>query len=327
MMTLDTMQRIVATVSDESESELADLLIQKWENDGSRAKCWRASANFVFFFRNQGNGRVLRFNHEAERTAAAVESEIRYLHGLIRCGVPLARPIVAKSGNFVESVSTTYGVLHASVFEKIEGDQLTSADLSSQQIVRWGQALGELHNASSAVGNPGRLSWEDHLANAARELSHERNAVRSALRKTEAQLHQLPRESSNFGVIHFDFELDNIIWEGDLPRPIDFDDSAAYWFVADIAFALRDLFEDNANQVNLANESFCDFVTGYRRVRPIESSEIDHVPLFLRLHHLLSLSRLHRAVTPPVPGEMPWMADLRQRLSEKMQTYREILAS
>ena len=56
--------------------------------------------------------------------------------------------------------------------------------------------------------------------------------------------------------IHFDFELDNIVWNTDKTGIIDFDDSAFYWFVADIAFALRDLYDDSVKKVELQNESF-----------------------------------------------------------------------
>ena len=53
---------------------------------------------------------------------------------------------------------------------------------------------------------------------------------------------------------------------------IDFDDCATYWFVADIAFALRDLFGDSASQVDFQNAMLLRFIEGYRSARSIDQT-------------------------------------------------------
>jgi len=53
----------------------------------------------------------------------------------------------------------------------------------------------------------------------------------------------LDRTRDNFGLIHFDFELDNLCWEDALIQMLDFDDCAYHWYAADITYALRDLFQ------------------------------------------------------------------------------------
>jgi Ser/Thr protein kinase RdoA (MazF antagonist) len=124
-----------------------------------------------------------------------------------------------------------------------------------------------------------------------------------------------------------DFELDNIIWEGEQPGIIDFDDCAWYWLVADIALALSDLFGESANRVDLQHESLLHFVEGYRTMRQIDQEELKLIPLFLRLDSLIDFAKLHRTMTPIDPaGELPWMAGLRDKLSAKMQFYRDELA-
>ena len=131
----------------------------------------------------------------------------------------------------------------------------------------------------------------------------------------------------NFGLIHGDFELDNILWDAGKPGIIDFDDSAWYWFVADIAFALRDLFGDSADKVDLQNDLFLHFIEGYRRTRPIDQAELALNPLFLGVDNLALFAKLRRAMPPVNPtGELPWMAELRGKLSAKMQFYRDELS-
>ena len=97
-----------------------------------------------------------------------------------------------------------------------------------------------------------------------------------------------------------------------------------YWFVADMALALGDLFKDNVSQADLQNESFLHFIQGYRTVRPISQEELDLIPLFAQVDHLITFAKLHRTLTPVNPeGELPWMAGLRTKLAAKMQIYRD----
>mgnify|MGYP000897098384 CR=1 FL=1 len=204
------------------------------------------------------------------------------------------------------------------------GKQLELEELTPDQFVRWGKALGEFHQAATHYTQPGRPTWQDHLAFIAETLPAEETAARQTLAWLQQQLGELSINAQNFGLIHFDFELDNLIWDGEQAGLIDFDDSAWYWFAADFAFALGDLFGDSAAGVDWQNESFRHFVEGYRLARPIDQAELQAIPLFVRMDNLFSFARLYRALTPVNPaGELPWMDGLRSKLAAKMQFYRD----
>lgn len=324
MMTLSTMQEVVGTVNEQWESGLADQILRSWDQTAGSAKYWRASANFVFFFTRGKDDYVLRFNRAEERTETAIQAEIEFLIALSASGIPVANPVRAASGDYVESVSTAHGLFHAVVFEKIEGKPLDSDELTAKQFMRWGQALGELHSASSQITGPERPNWEEHLALVSEILPNNEEAALQVLDVVQRRLSQIPVTQQNFGLIHFDFELDNLVWNGEQWGIFDFDDCARWWFVADIAFALRDLFGDSARRVDLRNESFLQFIDGYRRARPINDNELKLIPLFIRTHNLITFAKLHRALTPINPrGEPTWLAELRGKLVTKMQTYRD----
>lgn len=323
-MKLETMQAVVATVNEQWESDLADTLLQAWAHDPERAKYWRASANFIFFFKEAGKHRILRFNHASERTAITIQAEIDYVQMLASQGINVAKPIPSLQGRYVESIDTPQGLFHAVAFEAMPGKQLEFEELTPDQFNNWGKALGELHRTTTGYANTGRPTWRDHLTFVASILPTEEISAWQTLHKLTQQLEQLPITPQNFGLIHYDFELDNILWQGERAGFVDFDDSAAHWFVADIAYALRDLFEDNAAKVDLHNESYQHFVRGYNSMKPVSSEELQHIPLFLRLHHLVTFAKLYRAVpTTPPTDELAWMTELRQKLTAMMQNYRD----
>ncbi len=135
---------------------------------------------------------------------------------------------------------------------------------------------------------------------------------------------QLPVGPDSFGLIHFDFELDNLLWQEERPWIIDFDSCAWCWYAADIAFALRDLFADRADRVDQSDPRFLSFVEGYRQARQIAQAELDRIPLFLRLHNMITYAGLQRSLEGGSrPDDPDWLAALRKKLMQKQDAYRQ----
>lgn len=324
MMKLSTMRALVDTLNDRWQTPIAGEILGRWNSDPHTLFYRRASANFLFIFKHESRNYVLRFNHAGERTPGYIQAELDFLHHLAALGVAIARPIASRSGNFVESVATALGLFHAVVFEALPGEHKELEALTPAMFAAWGRALGELHQAAQSYTGAGRQAWRDQLAAIAQTLPEEEKAAHTLLERIERQLQALPVHPQNFGLIHFDFELDNLLWHNDSLGIIDFDDAAWYWFAADIAFALRDLFDDSAAQVDLTHEAFLAFLQGYRQAKAITQEEVQRIPLFLQLHNVRSFALLGRILDEPAQdGDPAWMGELRQKLTRKMNAYRD----
>ena len=323
MMKLSLMQAVVETLNATYASPIADALVAAWAHDPGSARYFRASANFIFVFKREGQPAILRFVHANERTPAAIQAELDYLQHLAAHNVPVALPIRSLSGRWLESVETTLGVFHAVVFELFPDAQYDLDDLSLAQFTRWGSALGALHQAAEGYVGTGRASIHDHLRQVEQQLPTHEDAARRMHAALERQIATLPTSEQTFGLIHYDFELDNLLWNDQRVGIVDFDNCAAYWFVADIAFALRDLFDDHAEQIDVTNERFQAFVTGYRELRIVTDQELRQLTLFLRVHNLVSFTKLLRAADIDDAQAAPaWIVDLQAKLVRKVQAYR-----
>ena len=125
------------------------------------------------------------------------------------------------------------------------------------------------------------------------------------------------------GLIHFAFELDNLCWRDRAIGVLDFDDCAHYWYAADVAFALRDLF---AGGVDLGHPSCRAFVRGYRAQHRLDDDMLARVPVFFRLANLLQHARLVRALDlPSQPGQPVWLQTLQTKLRGRVEVYRRSL--
>lgn len=323
MMKLSAMRALVMTLNEHDESPIANVIASRWNHEPGTVRFFRACANFLFLFKHSGQDYVLRFINANECTTDSIRAELAYIEHLASQGIHLAKPVRLPADDFVESIATDQGLFHAVAFERLMGEQYELSDLTPAMLTRWGQALGELHTAAQSYHGTGRVSWKDHLDMVDARLPKDELAAKATLNQVQEQLSRLPIHNDNFGLIHFDFELDNIIWNEHQVGVVDFDDSAYCWFGADIAFALRDAFDDSAEIVNLENEIAHHFINGYRMARSIDWEELARIPLFLKLHNLITFVKLHHSLESDEHQEEPaWSAKLREKLSAKIVHYR-----
>ncbi len=323
-MALGLMKAFFDTVAADGRSPIADEIAARWLTDDAVVRVWRASANFVFSVKTSKDQYFLRFNHASERDARTIDAELDYVRHLMRSGIRLNAPILSTSGNYVESVSTDMGEFHAFLFQALTGEDWEFDSLDEERFGLWGQALGKIHAASKGFNTDHRPSWTDHVLLAERMIpASEEDSCRELFTVKEL-LSSLPSSVDDFGLIHFDFELDNLKWENNEARVMDCDDCAFYWFEADIAFALRDLFEDSIDKIDFECNRLSAFLTGYRSENQISDAAIKRIPLFLRMHNLVSYARLIRTIEgEPIQDEPGWTTNLRNRLTNKCLEYRE----
>jgi Ser/Thr protein kinase RdoA (MazF antagonist) len=215
------------------------------------------------------------------------------------------------------------------VFAKLQGSQKAIEQLSTAQFEIWGATLGKLH-ALLHLYQDSRLSaretWRDHLTMAQSYLPKDEPGIQAEFDHITSFVSTLPVTATNCGLIHGDFELDNLFWQDDdTIAMLDFDGCSYYWYVADIAFALRDLFEAG---VDLSNPSFHAFIRGYAEHYSLDEELISHLPTFMRLVNLLMYAKLMRAMDLVQDQDYPeWCTLLLAKLENVVRNYKASLLS
>jgi Ser/Thr protein kinase RdoA (MazF antagonist) len=313
----------MATVDDQQHSPIADQIVSRWMLQPVEVRFVRASANFVCLAQTRHRQGYLRFNLLEQRPKTLINGEMNYLLTLKHKGIRMVGYIPSLIGQQVEKIKTELGTFSAVMFKVMPGEHLALERLDLISFGRWGRLLGEVHQIIEQSTMKDRPTWADHIDQTRQELPPTETAVLAELEAINEKLQSLPQDQASYGVIHYDFELDNLLWHQDQPGIIDCDHCAYYWFVADIAYALRDLFDDRADHVDLTDERFRAFVNGYRSVRTMSEDELQLIPLLLRLHNLVSMGRLYASLgAGPADDEPQWMTDLRQKFHNKLAYYR-----
>ncbi|MCG7343648.1 phosphotransferase [Sporosarcina sp. ACRSL] len=318
MMKLSIMRDFLE--SDASEV-LVHSLLENWGFEQDSVQFLRASSNFVFVFERNGEKHILRLTPNGDRNQLL--EEVSFLTFLARNNVSLNVPILSKNGNMVEETNSELGIFQAVVFRFLSGAQYEIEELSERHFFLWGEALGNLHNCSKQFVKKNSVQNDlvQQLAELDGYLPQCESLAREELESIKTWLKTLEINKDNYGVIHYDFELDNLIWDGDNVQMIDFESSMGHWYTADIAFALRDLFNDN---VDFSSNSFQTFLKGYRSKVNVTDKELNAIPMFLRLHNLITFTGLLRTVDVEKDVNHPqWIEGLRKKLELKIDDYRD----
>jgi len=324
MMKLSAMKKVVETVDGEWRSSLAEKILERWGYDKGSVFYFRSSANFIFVFKKDGRRYFLRFNDSTERELSMIESEIKILLYLGTNSLQIAQPVKSFNDQYIEIVETEIGIFYAVVFEALQGKQFEIDELEIEQFSIWGAGLGKLHSVLKVMPEEysiGRKSWKDHLEFVEETLPKHETAAKYELDQIKNWINTIPITKENFGLIHYDFELDNLRFEDDIVGMLDFDDCANYWFVADIAFALRDI-----DGMDLRDHYFQKFIEGYSKETEVDQLLLKELPWFKRFHNVVLFAKLLRSIDLPESLEAPdWLRNLRDKLVDHVNNYRDLL--
>ncbi|MEC0259611.1 phosphotransferase enzyme family protein [Paenibacillus lautus] len=305
MMKLTTMVRGVRG------DAVARELIRNWEFDEGTLKFWRASSNFVYVFERDGERHFLRFNYEEESTVEQMTAELEFMRYLIKNGYPCVTPVSSVDGNWIETVQAPEGHYHGVVFSAAAGIAL-DGNLTATQCKDWGKSLARLHTLSSQYepGSVRRRSAEDILRMIDQVLQRhpeEQDAVEE-LHRVSLWLQFMPSSRQTYGLIHYDFQLDNIFYEAEERsfHVIDFDDAMYHWFAMDIVTALADTESEDEKRA---------FLRGYRSIRGLDHELEADFSKFRRFDRLYGFARVLRSLEDSYLESGPaWYDGLRAKL-------------
>ena len=105
--------------------------------------------------------------------------------------------------------------------------------------------------------------------------TEERRLIERARTSVHEALTAYGRSPRRYGLIHADFNLDNMLLDGERVIPLDFDDCGFGWHLFDLA-TVWTIYHGS----DLAEAIRAGVVEGYRRERDLPDEELAHLPLF-----------------------------------------------
>jgi Ser/Thr protein kinase RdoA (MazF antagonist) len=312
------------------DTVLAGQILDRWEHDADPSDefdGFRISSNAVYRFRKAGQACYLRFAPLEEKDPEAVQAELDFLVYLRQRGFNAAPLLPALDGRLLVQVQTGKGTYLACAFGRVPGEQVVRTGIDAGMMRTCGAALGDLHRLAVEY-LPGQARRPDHLQLLERAeqillaAGGEEEALEEA-RFLREGFNRLPRNGRNYGLVHYDFELDNIFIDAasGICSVIDFDDSLYHWFAMDLVQALASIHDEGGRQEFAGRMTA--FMEGYAVTASGVEFSLPALRLCQRFANLHAYADLRRALADP-PAEQPeWMLRLRAHLEGVCDEQRE----
>lgn len=306
--------------------DLAEMLLRNWEFDERSLdmfKYYRISSNAIYPFQAQGKTQLLRFSPKSEKKRENILAELDFISYLRSKKYGVLETVVSKNGEELIEMQTPWGKYFASVFKRVAGVQINNTDLSDLVIFSHGKALGELHQLSSEYKPSANKRWSySDVLNWIHTILVDFPNEKSALMETKLlrdYFDSIPKTKANYGLIHYDFEYDNVFYDEESKscNVIDFDDAMYHWYVMDIEQSL-DSLKDCILPEMFQQKKQC-FLEGYRTEFEISDDIMSILPACRRFANLYGYVRVLRSVEEKWDNEPEWLVDLRAELIEGMK--------
>ena len=301
--------------------DLAIMLLKNWEYDEDALDLlnqFRISANAIYPFRQNNAVCFLRFCPATEKLASNLVAELEWIGYLRTQGYPAMQPLPSKSEQLLIQKTTPWGNYYASVFKRVTGDRLSEITINDEVAFNFGAALGRLHALSKAYTQPQTKRWSyidvfNWIEEVLRGIATEKLPL-IELELLRKYFLRLPADSENFGLIHYDFELDNVFYDeaSKICSVIDFDDAMYHWYTMDVARTLNNLTEELPAPEGPLRQAA--FMQGYASQLPLDEAMLQNLPAFERFGRLYRYTRVVRSLQESWDNEPEWLVGLREKL-------------
>ncbi len=300
--------------------DLARFALQHYPHDESSLPdtlpYFRISANAVYPYRHNGTLCFLRLAPAEEKNTADIEAEVHFIQALRSQQFPAMQPIAALDGRFVLPLSTPWGIYTASSFAAVPGCPMEDTACTPAMLHKMGSTLARLHQLSRDI-HVQRPDHREMMVRIHRMLT--KNDAPAAIfpvwQYIRERLDALPITPAAYGLLHYDFEPDNVFWDEKTGTcsVIDFDDALYGWFSMDVEQTLDALGE-------MTDTAGCTaFMDGYRNVLPFTAEMETQRPLMRAFINLRSYARLLHCLNDPIAEMPPWMPELIEKLNRKKE--------
>lgn len=282
---------------------------------------FRISSNAIYPFRKKSDFNkvcFLRLSPVEEKSLSEVESEIKLINYLIQNGFNAMKPVPMKNGKLVDVINSEWGSYNVSCFEKVLGKDLEEIEGNLDIVKGYGECLGKMHQLLKKY--PFAEERRDHKAvleeiQSRLETFKAKDFVFTEFNNVKNELDKLPITIENYGVIHYDFEPDNVFYDAKSKAfsVIDFDDSIRCWYSLDVVRAIDAL--DDVVEDELVEKASSAFLDGYRTVCEFTQNQEDALPLMRRFVALNDYSTILYVMSESMGNEPEWLIALKKKLN------------
>ena len=294
--------------------KLANQSLNLWDvPESATARLINVSENATYLVEAPQWKSILRVHRENYHTRLSIECELAWSKALNNDGgVSTPDYFMGRNGKAIQSaeIDGLENPRYMVMFEFVPGEQPNEDEDLIEPFKELGQIAARTHLHSIDWQRPAqfeRLTWNLDAVFGKQptwgqwrhgpRINTEIEAILSKVETTvKDRLIAYGTNPQQYGLIHADMRLANLLIDNNQTRLIDFDDCGIGWFMYDFAAAIS--FMEDHPQVPALKQSW---VEGYQTVRELSAEDIEEIDTFVMLRRLALLAWIGSHIEAPEP--------------------------
>lgn len=220
------------------KEKLRQALMERYDVDINRAKCFFSTQNYAFVF--PGEPFMIRVSALPKKTRSEIMSELLWLDDLKQFKKTVCEPNVSKNGNILEEFELDGRTYRASMFRTARGVIKETMDMSPMFFICVGDLLGTIHHISTDERMLGIRFKRKSKAEDFSELKKRvgpgvPDEIMKKIDAIEERVNALGRDVGRYGICHGDFHMNNFFVDENNIWVFDFDGCAYADYLYDVA--------------------------------------------------------------------------------------------
>ncbi|MEK4080018.1 phosphotransferase enzyme family protein [Solibacillus sp. FSL K6-1126] len=229
--------------------------------------------------------------------------EVTYTNYLYKEGLGVSPTIVSINGKVVEKITFNNNEVLTVLYKSALGKHLSKNQWNAKVLKELGRQIGKLHRISRTFEeiNPTRYinDWYQNEEYAfLKYIPEEESTIRDVAQEILTKIKNIPKDNSNYGLLHGDLWLENILVDRNLKLSmVDFQDCEKNFYIFDLAVpiysAIEYSFVGGGNIIEYGRGIAKAIIEGYQEENDLPKDMLDKLPLFIKLKEVFEYSLMH----------------------------------
>ncbi|MEH7237644.1 phosphotransferase [Bacillus sp. JJ1562] len=229
--------------------------------------------------------------------------EVNYTDFLFNEGLGVSPAIPSLNGKVVEKITLENNEILTVLYKSAPGVHLPRNQWNADVLKELGRQTGKLHRLSRKYEemHPTRYinDWHDNEEyDFLKYIPKEERVIREIANEVLTTIKKIPKNNSNYGLLHGDLWLENILVDNDSNLTmVDFQDCEKHFYIFDLAVpiysAMEYTFAGGGSIVEYGRAITKAIIEGYQEENELSSEMLEKLPLFIKLKEIFEYSLMH----------------------------------
>lgn len=229
--------------------------------------------------------------------------EVNYTNFLYKEGLGVSPTVSSLHGNEVEKIMLNNKEILSVLYKSAPGIHLPRNQWNANILKELGRQIGRLHRFSKTFEElyptNDMNDWHDNEEYAfLKYIPNKETTIRERAQEVLETIKALPKNPSNYGLLHGDLWLENVLVDRDSKLTmIDFQDCEKHFYIFDLAVPIYSAIEysyvGGGNIEDYGKAITKAIIEGYREENELSSDMLDKLPLFIKLKEIFEYSLMH----------------------------------